>query len=187
MYKTHTCGELRTTHAGQEIVLAGWVHRRRDHGGVTFFDLRDRFGLTQVVANPDIAPEAHAICSPVRSEWVIQIKGIVRNRPEGLANPQLSTGEIEVARIGISQSFTTCNRVVPDERIDIRLQNGPFSKMDGSWHFRPLREDACKVELELNFEFSGALISAALGAFFTQAATSMVDAFCKRADELYSD
>ena len=96
MYKTHTCGELRTDQAGEEVVLAGWVHRRRDHGGVTFIDLRDRFGLTQVVINPEIAPDAHSKVSPVRTEWVIQIKGTVRNRPEGLQNPNLDTGDIEV-------------------------------------------------------------------------------------------
>ena len=72
MYKTHTCGELRAEHAGQEVVLAGWVHRRRDHGGVIFIDLRDRFGLTQIVANPEIAAEAHAALDPARNEWALK-------------------------------------------------------------------------------------------------------------------
>ena len=81
MYKTHTCGELRRTHTGHEVTLAGWVHRRRDHGGVTFIDLRDRFGLVQVVANPEISPKAHEKIVDVRTEWVIQIKGIVKLRP----------------------------------------------------------------------------------------------------------
>jgi aspartyl-tRNA synthetase len=96
MYKTHTCGELRLEHVGQEIVLAGWVNRRRDHGGVTFIDLRDRFGITQVVANPDISPEAHKAMEDARNEWVLQVKGLVRPRPEGMENPNLSTGQIEV-------------------------------------------------------------------------------------------
>ena len=96
MYKTHTCGELRAEDIGQEISLAGWVHRRRDHGGVAFVDLRDRFGLTQIVTNPEISPEAHKALTPVRMEWVIQIDGVVRHRPEGMENPELPTGDIEV-------------------------------------------------------------------------------------------
>ena len=96
MYKTHTCGELRRTHTGHEVTLAGWVHRRRDHGGVTFIDLRDRFGLVQVVANPEISPKAHEKIVDVRTEWVIQIKGIVNLRPSGMENPSMATGDIEV-------------------------------------------------------------------------------------------
>ena len=96
MYKTHTCGELRKTHSGEDVVLAGWVHRRRDHGGVTFIDLRDRFGVVQVIANPSNSPEAHQALVPVRSEWVIQVKGNVQTRPEGMINEDLDTGEIEV-------------------------------------------------------------------------------------------
>nr|HID14489.1 aspartate--tRNA ligase [Anaerolineae bacterium] len=96
MLKTHNCGELRSEHIGQEVTLAGWVNRRRDHGGLVFVDLRDRSGIVQVVANPDIAPEAHAAARQVRSEYVLQIKGVVQARPEGLANPDIPTGEIEV-------------------------------------------------------------------------------------------
>lgn len=96
MYKTHTCGELRSDHVGQNVTLAGWVHRRRDHGGVSFFDLRDRFGLVQVVANSDISPESHSAGQGVRMEWVIQVEGIVRARPAGAENPNLPTGAIEV-------------------------------------------------------------------------------------------
>ncbi len=96
MYKTHTCGELRRSNVGQQVKLAGWIHRRRDHGGVTFVDLRDRFGLCQVVADPNHAPAAHKILENARNEWVIQVIGEVRNRPEGAENPNLATGEIEV-------------------------------------------------------------------------------------------
>ena len=98
MYKTHTCGELRAGHAEQTVTLAGWVHRRRDHGGVTFIDLRDRFGLVQVVADPVTAPEAHEVLLAVRNEWVMQVRGTVRRRPAGAENPNLPTGEIEVER-----------------------------------------------------------------------------------------
>jgi aspartyl-tRNA synthetase len=96
MYKTHNCGDLRADHVGKIVTLAGWVHRHRDHGGITFLDLRDRFGLVQVVADPDISPEAHRIASRVRSEWVLRVIGEVRKRPEGLENLSLPTGEIEV-------------------------------------------------------------------------------------------
>jgi aspartyl-tRNA synthetase len=96
MLKTHTCGELRAEHEGQETTLAGWVHRRRDHGGLIFIDLRDREGITQVVFNPDASAEAHAVANQVRTEYVLQIWGTVRRRPEGLTNPNMATGEIEV-------------------------------------------------------------------------------------------
>ena len=96
MYKTHTCGELRGTHAGQTVTLAGWVHRRRDHGGVVFIDLRDRFGLTQVVINPTLPKETLDLVSNVRSEWVLQIFGNVQKRPAGMENPKMATGEVEV-------------------------------------------------------------------------------------------
>ena len=96
MYKTHTCGELRLSDAGERVTLAGWVHRRRDHGGVTFIDLRDRYGIVQVVANPENSPQAHQAATDVRAEWVIQVTGTVRRRPEGMENPNLATGEIEV-------------------------------------------------------------------------------------------
>jgi aspartyl-tRNA synthetase len=96
MYKTISCGELRAAHVGQSVMLAGWVHRRRDHGGVTFLDLRDRSGLVQVVANPAISAAAHAAAEAVRSEWVLQVEGVVRRRPAGMENLQLASGEVEV-------------------------------------------------------------------------------------------
>jgi aspartyl-tRNA synthetase len=95
MYKTHTCGELRSTHVDQTVTLAGWVHRQRDHGGVTFIDLRDRYGLVQIVANP--ADENVSSIQDARQEWVLKVTGIVRRRPEGAENPNLATGAIEVA------------------------------------------------------------------------------------------
>jgi len=96
MYKTHTCGEIRAAHTGQIVTLAGWVNRRRDHGGVTFIDLRDRFGLVQVVLNPDLPQEYANIISNIRLEWVLQITGAVRIRPDGMDNPKMDTGEIEI-------------------------------------------------------------------------------------------
>ncbi|MBN2386751.1 MAG: aspartate--tRNA ligase [Anaerolineales bacterium] len=96
MYKTHTCGELRQEHIGQEVTLAGWVHRRRDHGGVVFIDLRDRYGVTQTVINPDLPQEVLDLVTDVRFEWVLQISGRVRQRPEGNENPRMATGAIEI-------------------------------------------------------------------------------------------
>jgi len=96
-FRTHTCGELRVSDAGRRASLAGWVHRRRDHGHLTFIDLRDRYGITQVVTSAEAAPGAHAAAADVRNEWVIQAEGQVRERPEGTANAELETGEVELA------------------------------------------------------------------------------------------
>jgi aspartyl-tRNA synthetase len=96
MYREDNCGDLRSGDAGRSVVLAGWLHRRRDHGGVTFIDLRDRSGLVQVVANPEVAPEAHKALAEARPEWVLQVVGEVRRRPTGMENPSLATGEVEV-------------------------------------------------------------------------------------------
>lgn len=96
MYKTHNCGQLGPGDVGQQVTLAGWVHRRRDHGGVAFLDLRDRSGLVQVVAHPESSPDAHRAAEQVRPEWVIQVTGTVRSRPEGSQNLDMATGEIEV-------------------------------------------------------------------------------------------
>ena len=94
--RSHTCGELRTQDIGSRVVLAGWVQNWRDHGGVVFVDLRDRYGLTQVVFNPEISPQSHQLAHSVRSEFVLQVEGEVAARPEGTVNENLDTGEIEV-------------------------------------------------------------------------------------------
>ena len=105
MYRTHTCGELRASHAGQTVTLSGWVNRRRDHGGVAFFDLRDRSGTIQVTINPDLPKEALDQVANVRFEWVLQIEGLVQKRPDGMANPKMETGEIEI----IAKNITILN------------------------------------------------------------------------------
>jgi aspartyl-tRNA synthetase len=99
MLKTHTCGELRPTDDRRQVTLAGWVDRRRDHGNLIFVDLRDRWGITQVVFDPSASPEAHEAASQLRNEYVLQVRGTVRRRPEEMVNPSLDTGGIEVLAI----------------------------------------------------------------------------------------
>lgn len=127
MYKTHTCGELRASHAGQTVSLAGWVHNFRTFGGVIFLVLRDRYGITQIVTDPDAFPEAHKAIVEAKSEWVLQIEGPVRMRPSDQFNPKMATGEIEVE----AHKVTVLNAAKPtpivvnrddDENEDIRLK-----------------------------------------------------------------
>ncbi len=96
MNRTHSCGALTIQDVGKTVRLLGWVHRRRDHGGLIFLDIRDREGITQVVFNPETAPDSHQIAHGVRSEFVLAVSGEVIKRPEGTVNPQLNTGEIEI-------------------------------------------------------------------------------------------
>ena len=96
-------------------------------------------------------------------------------------------GELEVARSGIRQKFSTYNRLRPYERIDLLLRKGPFKRLEGVWEFKALRDDACKVSMTMEFEFSGRLINAAFGRVFSQIADNLVDAFCKRAKDLYGE
>ena len=92
MLRTAECGALRQDHIGRELALAGWVARRRDHGGIIFVDLRDRSGVVQVVFNPELSAEAAQTAEQLRGEWVIQVKGTLRQRPPGSENPAMPTG-----------------------------------------------------------------------------------------------
>lgn len=94
--RTHTCGDLRASDIGKTVILMGWVHHRRDHGGLVFVDLRDRYGVTQIVFDPQLADAVHKQSHLIRSEWVLAIKGEVTKRPEGTINPKLPTGEVEI-------------------------------------------------------------------------------------------
>jgi len=114
--RTHSCGELSTANVDDEVVLCGWAHHRRDHGGVIFIDLRDRYGLTQVVYDPD-TPDSFAIAEEVRNEFVLKVTGQVRHREEGTVNPKMITGEIEV----LGRSLEVLNRAdTPPFQIDDR-------------------------------------------------------------------
>ncbi|MFZ2098406.1 MAG: aspartate--tRNA ligase [Anaerolineales bacterium] len=147
MYKTHTCGELRASHTGMDVTVAGWVNRRRVFGGINFIDLRDRFGLVQVVTDPVDYSEAHQALEKVRSEWVIQVEGRVRLRPDGLANPNMPTGEVEVLAIRVNvlnQAKTTPITISKeeDENEEIRLR----------YRYLDLRRERMRANLVLRHE-----------------------------------
>ena len=125
--RSHSCGELTQKNSGQEVILSGWVQRRRDHGGVIFVDLRDRTGITQVVFNPKINSKLHKEAEQLRSEYVISVKGKVEARPEGMKNPKMKTGdiEIEVTEFEILSSSKPLPFMIEDEAEvgeNIRLQ-----------------------------------------------------------------
>jgi aspartyl-tRNA synthetase len=125
--RTHMCGELSSAHAGEEVALCGWVAHRRDHGGVTFVDLRDREGVTQVVFHPDEAPEAHAAAQDLRGEWVVRVSGTVRLRPDGMANPNLATGDVEV----VASTVEVLNRAeTPPFVIEDRIEADELLRLE---------------------------------------------------------
>ena len=127
MLKSISCGDLRKSHAGSKVTLAGWVHRRRDHGGLIFIDLRDSKGIVQVVFNPEAVPEAHAVAGSLRGEWVVLVEGEVGVRPAGSENPNIATGKIEVyatkAEV-LNQSKTPPFEIAEDGQVDelLRMQ-----------------------------------------------------------------
>ncbi|HWB01201.1 MAG TPA: aspartate--tRNA ligase, partial [Pirellulales bacterium] len=128
MLRTHTCGELRRSHVGQHVTLAGWVDSYRDHKGLFFVDLRDRYGKAQVTFDPDCGADVMELARSVRSEWVIAVTGKVIERPEGMTNPKLATGEIElqatelrVLNRSLTPPFLPTIADLPNE--EIRLQH----------------------------------------------------------------
>src|SRR4030042_6393918 len=144
MYKTHTCGELRASHVGMEVTLAGWVNRRRVFGGINFVDLRDRFGMVQVVSDPAGYPEIHQAQEEVRPEWVIQVKGTVRLRPEGLANPNMPTGEVEV----LAQRVRVLNQAKTTP-ITISKEEGENEEIRLRYRYLDLRRERMQKNLIL--------------------------------------
>ena len=124
--RSHFCGELNESNIDENVILCGWVHRRRDHGGVIFLDLRDRDGIAQVVYDPD-AEESFGIAEGVRSEFVVLVNGRVRRRPEGTINKEMATGHIEV--LGTDLTILNASETPPiqlDEHVeageDVRLK-----------------------------------------------------------------
>ena len=96
MKRTHTCGELRARDEGKKVILNGWVHRNRDHGGIHFIDLRDRYGLTQTVVNPDAEAALQETAKSLKFEYCIALEGVVRRRPDSMINKDMPTGEVEI-------------------------------------------------------------------------------------------
>jgi aspartyl-tRNA synthetase len=130
LYRTHTCGELRASHAGKTVTLAGWVHRRRDQGGLVFLDLRDRYGFTQVRVSEEENAAALAAAAKVRPEFVVQVEGEVRARPKEARNSKLATGDVEVSARSIkvlSESPTPPFEIAGGEVSDeVRLEHRPL-------------------------------------------------------------
>src|SRR5918996_4400219 len=150
-YRSHTCGELRAEHVGERVTLAGWVHRRRDHGHLAFFDLRDRYGITQVVTSADESPAAHTAAEPVRNEWVVQVEGVVRQRPEGTANADLPTGAVEVA----VDRFEVLNQsLVPPFYIN-EEQAGLDESLRLTYRYLDLRRPSMRDRVVLRARLSG--------------------------------
>ncbi|MEB2681361.1 aspartate--tRNA ligase [Chlamydia suis] len=120
-YRTHKCNELSLNHVGDHVRLSGWVHRYRNHGGVVFIDLRDRFGITQIVCRQEERPELHRLMDQVRSEWVLCVEGLVCARLEGMENPNLVTGsiEVEVSHLEILSRAQNLPFSISDEHINV--------------------------------------------------------------------
>ena len=151
MMRTHRCGELRATDAGSQVELCGWVHTRRDHGGVTFIDLRDTSGLVQVVFNPEVSQQAHDVAQELRGEFCIKVTGEVRNRREGTVNPNLATGEIEVAAAEV-EIFSRAE--TPPFQVDSHVE------VDEMLRLRHRYIDLRREEMQQNLKLRHAIVSA---------------------------
>ena len=142
-YRTHHLKELTKKNAGDKVTLCGWVNRRRDHGGLIFIDLRDRFGITQIVFDPTIDEKAHAEADRLRSEWVISVSGNVRERAEGMANKNLFTGEIEVeiTNLVVESTCPTPPFSIADEKIDVH------DEIRSTYRYLDIRREEIKAKL----------------------------------------
>lgn len=150
--RSHTCGQLTLDNDGQTVCLMGWVQYRRDHGGLIFVDLRDREGLTQVVFSPDIAPAAHENAHILRSEYVLAIKGVVRPRPEGMTNPNLVTGAIEVV---VHEWKLLNTSKTPPFAIEERCDAGENLRL--AWRYLDLRRPRMQANLRLRHKVAQAI------------------------------
>lgn len=150
MYRSHTCGQLRKEHVGQDVILSGWVHRRRDHGGVIFIDLRDMFGLTQLTFHPDTNKAAWEAADKLRNEYVVTVKGKVAARPDNMVNKNIATGEVEI--VGNEVSVISAARTLPFE-VDSD-KSTVNEEMRLKWRFLDLRRE----QMRDNILFRAAVI-----------------------------
>ncbi len=151
MMRTHTCGELRRLNVGDKVKLTGWVHSRRDLGGVIFIDLRDRYGLTQLVFNADFFPEANKLANSLRHEYVIAIAGEVKARPEDMIKKDLATGEIEILVSDLQ--ILTASEVLPFEINNEELINQTKENLRLEYRFLDLRRPKLQAMLKTKDEF----------------------------------
>lgn len=150
-FRTHYCGSIDKNNIGQEVAIAGWIHRRRDHGGVIFFDIRDETGLVQVVYNPD-NKDSFSLAETCRSEFVLLSKGTVRERPEGTINPDLLSGEIEIDASGLT---ILNNSLALPFQLDEHASVGEETRL--KYRFLDLRRDAMQTKLRLRAKVSHSL------------------------------
>ncbi|HEX2626549.1 MAG TPA: aspartate--tRNA ligase, partial [Candidatus Limnocylindrales bacterium] len=166
-YRTHSCGELRASDAGSTARLSGWVNRRRDQGGLIFLDLRDRHGITQVVIDRTDAPDAHAIASRVRSEFVVTVEGTVAKRVAGTENKRLATGEIELQATSI--------RILNEAKTPPFYVNDPEASIDESlrlkYRYLDLRREAMARRMLLRSKLVHAIRDAHHKAGFVEVET----------------
>ena len=150
-FRTHYCGSIDKNNIGQEVAIAGWIHRRRDHGGVIFFDIRDETGLVQVVYNPD-NKDSFSLAETCRSEFVLLSKGTVSERPEGTVNPDLLSGEIEINASGLT--ILNHSLALPFQ-LDEHASVGEETRL--KYRFLDLRRDAMQTKLRLRAKVSHSL------------------------------
>ncbi|HEX9044464.1 MAG TPA: aspartate--tRNA ligase [Candidatus Limnocylindrales bacterium] len=169
-YRTHTCGHLRGSDAGTEARLAGWVHRRRDHGQLIFLDLRDRHGITQVIVDAQAAPAAHAIASSVRNEYVVMAAGRVERRLPGTENPRLPTGEIELRARDVE--------ILADAKTPPFYINEPNERIDEAlrlkYRYLDIRREAMRDRLLLRSALVSAIRRAHEAAGFVEVETPIL-------------
>ena len=151
--RTHYCGEVKKTEAGQEVEVCGWVHRRRDHGGVIFLDVRDRSGIVQVVYDPD-TEDSFATADRVRNEFVLKAKGLVRDRPDGTVNPEMATGEVEI--LG-SQLEILNAALTPPFQLDEYSEAGEDVRL--KYRYMDLRRPEMQEKLKVRAQITSAIRS----------------------------
>ncbi|MDR2617422.1 MAG: aspartate--tRNA ligase, partial [Treponema sp.] len=152
MKRTATCGSLRKADAGKKVILNGWVHRKRDHGGITFINLRDRYGVTQVVVDADAPAELAALAAELRNEYCIAVEGAVRARPDTMINPEMATGEIEVAAEKIT--VLSKSEILP---FQIDEESGVKEELRLKYRYLDLRSPSMQRKLRLRSEVSFAV------------------------------